>query len=647
MPLLESSLALVIYSTVSIIILYSYLYKFHKQRFLKTWILGWSTYLISQVLIFVLFKGLDIQVVKDARQVFSILSSSLFLVGAHEFINKPIQKSKIWRIFFGIIIIILLARICLSERTITVCTQFIIGSINIYIGVYIYKFRNNGNFLIKLVSWTFILWGIHKFDYLFLYKSSSFAPWGYFISAVFQCILAIGMVLIIINQRTNDKTNELNSETEEQLKFMVYYDKLTGLPNRTMLMDEFNKKTCQSVKENSMLGIIYLNIDRFKNLDDVLGHTTGNMLLKKIAQVLQKIVEEKGLVSRICGDEFSILIWDIYCTEEIKEILNNISESLRMPMAIANYELYITASFGVSIYLQDGNDFESLIRNADIAMHRAKEIGRDNYQFFHNQMKNTLQDNFYLANYLRNAIEKEELFLHFQPNLDSVSGKIVGAEALARWNHSKFGEIPPGTFIPIAEETGLIVPIGEWILREACIQNKIWQDKGLPRIKMAVNVSVRQLYYNDFYKTVVDVLNETGLEPYYLELEITESVTIKDIKIVNDILKKLKRLGVHIAMDDFGTGYSSLSYLNQLDIDKLKLDQSFIRNITSFSENKEIAAAIIKMAHALGLKVTAEGVETVDHVNFLKEQQCDYMQGYYFSKPVVSEEIEKLLNVFI
>lgn len=649
MPLLESSFALAIYSTLSIVILYSYLYKFHKQSFVKPWILGWIAYLISQILVFILFKGLNIQVVRDGRQVFSILSSIFFLIAAQEFIHKPIEKSNLWRIFFSITIIVLLVINYVPNKVAIYCTQFVLALINIYIGLNIYKFKNNKDFLIKIVSWTFILLGIHKFDYLFLYKNSSFASWGYFINSVFQYILALGIILIYLNDKAKQFYNseELQNESKEQLKYMVYYDDLTRLPNRRMIIDEFNNKVQYSIEKNFLLGLLVINLDRFKSINDILGHATGNMLLKKVAENLGAIVDNRGLIARIGPDEFLIFLWDIDNIEQIKGIAENIISSLRMPILIDDYELFTTASVGISAYPQDGMDVETLIRNADIAMNKAKELGRDTYQFYHHHMKNTLQDNFYLANYLRNAIEKNELFLHFQPNLDSVSGKIVGVEALARWNHLEFGQIPPGTFIPIAEETGLIVPIGEWILREACRQNKAWQDNGFPRIKIAVNVSVRQLYYNDFYKTVMDVLNDTGLEPHYLELEITESVTIKDIKVVNGILKKLKSLGVHIAMDDFGTGYSSLSYLNQLNLDKLKLDQSFIRNITSFPENKEIAATIIKMAHTLDLKVTAEGVETIEHVNFLKEQQCDYMQGYYFSKPVTSEEIENLFNIFI
>ncbi|MGY0374290.1 sensor domain-containing protein [Clostridium sp. JNZ J1-5] len=429
---------------------------------------------------------------------------------------------------------------------------------------------------------------------------------------------------------------------DEKIIRMAYHDMLTGLPNRTLCNDYLNNSLINASLNNDMVGILFLDFDRFKCINDTLGHFIGDKLLENITERLKFILDKSDFIARAGGDEFLVILPKVTDKGKIKAIAEKIVSEFRQPIIIDGYELYTTVSLGISVYPFDGTDVRTLMKNAEIAMYKAKDSGRDNYRVFTQSMKNVIYDNFYFANNLRNAIEREELVVYYQPKIDIQEGKVTGVEALIRWDHPELGLIPPAKFISIAEETGLIVPIGEWVLRRACAQNKAWQDAGYKPIKMAVNISARQLQQKDLYEKLVEILKETNLEAKYLELEITESIAIKNIDKTNDMLNNLKELGVNIAMDDFGTGYSALSYLNQISIDILKIDQSFIRNLALSEHNKEIAAFIIKMAHALELKVTAEGVETEEDINFLKRHKCDYVQGYYFSRPIPSDEFEKL-----
>lgn len=446
----------------------------------------------------------------------------------------------------------------------------------------------------------------------------------------------------LLHSIVHDVTDRIRSE--EKILNMAFYDNLTELPNCHLFTQYLNEAVLKAKANKTMITVFFLDFDRFKNINDALGHFVGDKLLKAISIRLTDLFGEDIIVSRLGGDEFIVFLPDIKEKSQVEVIANSIIDAFKMPIKIDDYELYTTVSIGISTYPNDGADGETLIKNADAAMYKAKEAGRDNYKFYTKDMKKVIYDTFQLANSLRGALDRNELEIHYQPKVDMKNEEVIGMEALLRWKHPILGYIPPTDFIPIAEETGHIISIGEWVLKTACRQNKLWHNKGLSKITVAVNISARQLQQNNLYEKVVEILEEVDLEPKYLELEITESIAMRNMTRANCILGKLKEMGINIAMDDFGTGYSSLSYLNQINLNTLKIDKSFIQNLDNSSANAEIAEAIIRMAHSLGLKVTAEGVETKEHIKFLKMKKCDYMQGFFFSKPLPAEDFEKLLE---
>lgn len=390
---------------------------------------------------------------------------------------------------------------------------------------------------------------------------------------------------------------------------------------------------------DSRFAVLYIDLDRFKMVNDTFGHQNGDMLLCEAADRLKNGLRTGSFLSRMGGDEFTIIV-PLGSEPEAavltaKTILCNFERSFM----IQGQEFHISASVGIAYYPDDGQDAETLMIHADTALYKAKEAGRNTYVLYAPSMDQSSHERLALENALRKAVEREEWVLHYQPQIDMNTGQIVGVEALIRWKHPVYKLIPPSEFIPLAEETGLIVPIGEWVLKEACLQNKRWQDSGFPKIRIAVNLSTAQFMKKNLYKTVEKVLEETGLEPQYLELEITETMTM-DVEKASAILDELSGLGIQISIDDFGTGYSSLNYLKQFSIHRLKIDKSFIRDIISDESNARIVGAIIAMAHHLGLHVIAEGVETREQMSFLKEQKCDEIQGYYYSPPLPAEELK-------
>ncbi|MCI2256058.1 PAS domain S-box protein [Domibacillus sp. PGB-M46] len=429
-------------------------------------------------------------------------------------------------------------------------------------------------------------------------------------------------------------------KAEETIQYMAYHDALTGLVNRyqfyTRLENILSKENTKSV------AVLFLDLDRFNQINDSLGHEIGDRLLQEAARRLHTCVENKDNVARNSGDEFLVSLPDMN-HQEASAAAQRILDCFAEPFHLDQYELYITPSMGVSFYPRDGKDVETLIKKADSAMHQAKRKGKNNYQLYRSNQIEHSYEKWEVEMDLRTALEQEELLLYYQPKLDLSSGKISGVEALIRWQHPEKGLIPPSEFIPLAEETGLIIPIGEWALHTACAQNKAWQEAGLPPMVTAVNLSVRQLYQPGLIEMVQAVLKETGLSPEYLELEITESM-LMDIQQGLKILEKLKEIGVQVSMDDFGTGYSSLHYLKELPIDKLKIDQSFVRNCTADSSDAAIVKAIIAVAHQLKIDVIAEGVETKDHLVFLQRNLCNEAQGYLFSKPVPAAELEQKID---
>lgn len=390
--------------------------------------------------------------------------------------------------------------------------------------------------------------------------------------------------------------------------------------------------------------MLYFDIDRFKDINDTLGHDTGDHILNLVGKRIENIIKDGDILARFGGDEFLILMKDIEDENEVVEFAKQVLDKMSQPFLMNRYKHFLTASVGVSIYPEGGKDLTTLVKNADMAMYRAKKGGGNNFYVYNKELSDIEINKVKTISQLRRAVERNEFELYYQPKIDMNLGKVHGMEALIRWNNPDEGLIGPNKFIPIAEEMGLILPIGEWVLREACRQNKEWLDKGYQPIRVSVNISGMQFQQKDFVDIVKNVLEDTGIESQYLELEITESIAMIDIKYTIEVLKKLKSLGVYISIDDFGTGYSSFSYLKEMSVDELKIDRTFIMDVNTNTKNMSIVKAIIHLAHELNLEVTAEGAETEEHIQFLKENNCDKVQGYYYSKPVSSEEFEKFLK---
>lgn len=446
----------------------------------------------------------------------------------------------------------------------------------------------------------------------------------------------------IITNVLADALTKVNAEKKQN--FMTYYDQLTKLPNRVLFRDIAKQEIDIVKKTGKVIGVLLLDLDSFKTVNDTMGHGRGDELLKIVGGELVKCVSESNVVARFGGDEFIILVNNVSKEEEVVKIANNIINLFNKPFSIAGQEFFITASIGIAMYPVDGGDIEDLIKNADVAMYDAKGRGKKQYVICSSKMKYEAQKTMELSNSLYYAQERNELILYYQPQINIHLKEIVGFEALLRWNHSELGMISPNVFIPLAEKTGLINPIGEWVIKTACLQNKMWQDMGLPHKRIAVNLSVIQFRNLDLVKKVENILKETGLDPKYLELEITESIAIKEFNYIVDILNQFKSLGASISIDDFGTEYSSLSRLKMLPVDRIKMDMQFVRGIEKSDKDKAIAKIIINLAKSLGMKVIAEGVETDVQLDFLNKQICDEVQGYYYYKPMPAEEIEALLK---
>jgi diguanylate cyclase (GGDEF)-like protein len=431
---------------------------------------------------------------------------------------------------------------------------------------------------------------------------------------------------------------------QEQLEHQANYDALTGLPNRNLLLDRL-RQAVYSQRQVRSIAVVFIDLDHFKFVNDSLGHNAGDKLLQKMSERLRAAVRDGDTVSRLGGDEFILILNDQHNEEVVFRAMQRIIAKVTEPIVIDGRELYVTCSAGISLHPQDGTDVEALMKNADAAMYRAKESGRNNFQFYTAEMNQLVNERLSLETSLRRALERKELVLHYQPKHDLKTGRIVGVEALVRWQHPEWGMIHPDRFIPLAEETGLINQIGDWVLRTACAQNRAWQDAGLPPIVMSVNLSPRQFRQEALFKAVARTLSETGLRPEHLEMEITESMVMHNTDAAIAILKGLKEIGVHLSVDDFGTGYSSLAYLKSLPIEILKIDRSFVSDINGPGGKSDgvLAQAIISLGHSLKLKVIAEGVEEQAQLDFLKANHCDEAQGFLFSKPVPPEVCELLL----
>ena len=434
-------------------------------------------------------------------------------------------------------------------------------------------------------------------------------------------------------------------QIEEELLHLANHDALTGLPNRWLLLDRLSQALVFANRVGTQVAVLLIDLDRFKNINDSLGHEVGDKIIREIGRRLSACTSTGDTVARLSGDEFALIRPDVIREEAVAVLAQHILAGLSQPMQIEGHEFYPTASIGIGIYPRDGRDGQALLKNADTAMYRAKDAGRNNFQFYAHEMNARALDRLKLESGLRRALERDEFVLHYQPQMDIASGRIVGVEALLRWAPPGQPMVFPNEFIPIAEETGFIVQIGEWVLRTACMQAYAWRDSGLfGALRIGVNLSARQFRQQAVADMVSQVLSATGCSPAALELEITESVVMEDPEAATLTLQKLSEMGVHLSIDDFGTGYSSLSYLKRFPINSLKIDKSFVRDITTDADDAAIAKAVIALAHSLKLKVIAEGVETQEQLAFLRVQECDYMQGYLLSRPLAIDELEQLLR---
>lgn len=431
---------------------------------------------------------------------------------------------------------------------------------------------------------------------------------------------------------------------EEKLNYLAYHDVLTGLPGRTLFHDRLVQAVTNAHRHGDKLGVLFIDLDHFKNINDSLGHYAGDMLLKQVAALFTACMREDDTVARLGGDEFVVILASMASEDEAWMVSQKILKLMTEPFTIETHELFVTCSIGIALYPKDGDDAKTLLQSADGALYLAKNKGRNNAQFCTAEMNAKALERLTLESELRQAINRQEFLLHYQPRVDMVSGEITGMEALVRWQHPVQGLLYPTKFIPVAEESGLIVPLGEWVLRTACEQNKAWQLAGLKPVSIAVNLSARQFKQQDLVELVSSILQETELDPSYLELELTESMVMQNVEAAIATLTQFKVIGVKLSIDDFGIGYSSLNYLKHFPIGFLKIDQSFVRDITTNRDDAIIAKIIISMAHDLGLKVIAEGVETEEQKSFLCSHRCDEMQGYFFSMPLPAEEFETLLK---
>ncbi len=457
-------------------------------------------------------------------------------------------------------------------------------------------------------------------------------------------LLAATPVLLLFGTLLSVRILLHRNRLEDRIKQMAFYDTLTTLPNRTLLYQRLEHAITRRRADGHQLAVLFMDLDRFKIINDSLGHSAGDVLLRHVAERLRKEVHEGDTVSRMGGDEFVVLVENFEHISAVSTLAEQLVRQVSTPYLLEEKDCHVTASIGISIYPLDGKDSQSLMKMADIAMYRAKDLGRNNYQYYSPSMNVHTLERLEFESDLRHALERDELVLHYQPKVDIVSGRITGTEALLRWNHPRRGLVAPNDFIPLAEETGLIGPIGEWVLASACARNKAWQDRGLANLTVAVNLSARQFADPKLLSKLTHIIQSSGIETSTVQLEITESMVMTHGASAVEVLEALKATGVHITIDDFGTGYSSLAYLKRLPIDSIKIDRSFIRDIPGDSGGAKITRAVIALAHSLKLQVIAEGVETEAQLAFLRSLHCDEFQGFYLYRPLPEGEIDEILT---
>jgi diguanylate cyclase (GGDEF)-like protein len=457
------------------------------------------------------------------------------------------------------------------------------------------------------------------------------------VAALFNLGL-LGAVILLARREIKERR-----QAEEVVKFAATHDPLTGLPNRVLLAERVNRAVAAAKSEGRNTAVLFIDLDRFKNINDALGHEAGDRLLQNVAGRLVRCVRRSDTVARQGGDEFVVLVEAFQTPRDLTQVADKILAEVAGPMTVYRKEFQITASIGISTFPADGEDLRALLKNADIAMYRAKQQGNA-YQFYAQQMSAHSVERLELEAALRQALERDELRLHYQPKVDARTGRVTGIECLLRWQHPTLGILQPDQLVPLAEETGLIVPIGKWALRAACLQARAWAAQGLPLFRMAVNLSARQFMSATLLHDVTETIAGTGMDPRLIEFEVTESMMMREPEEAVKLLRNLKAIGVRLTIDDFGTGYSSLAYLKRLPIDCVKIDASFVRGIPVDASDVAITETVIAMSRSLGLRVVAEGVETRDQMRFLEQRGCDEMQGYYFSRPLPAEDMAAYLR---
>ncbi|MBU1641942.1 EAL domain-containing protein, partial [bacterium] len=429
-----------------------------------------------------------------------------------------------------------------------------------------------------------------------------------------------------------------------RVEYLAYHDSLTTLPNRSLFSKLLGHSINQEHRHNGQLAVLFLDLDYFKNINDTLGHEAGDQLLQEVAARLKTCLRESDTVARLGGDEFVVMLPELDVEKYAATVAQKILSAVARPFVLAGQECRVTASIGVSTYPQDGLDEQTLTKNADIAMYKAKEEGKNNFLFYSDKLNANSLERLNLESGLRHALERNQFQLYYQTKRDIGTGLITGMEALLRWQHPDLGTVAPLRFIPLAEETGLIIPIGKWVLKTACLQNVAWQNQGLAHLNMAVNLTERQFFDESLLTDLAKILADTGMDPHLLELEISEGLLMRDVEKTKQVFREIKDIGVRIAIDDFGSGYSSLAMLKQFPLDTMKIDRSFIRDVASVAEDKALTEAIIAMGRTLSLTVVAQGVETKEQADFLRQNACDEFQGYYLNKPVPADQMAELIR---
>src|SRR5438105_12668941 len=637
----------------------------YKKDYLRHWTLSWTAlagYYVASSIGMGLGLHSNVSSANPIRiltamlsGVFGYASLAWLLFGIYELLRRrPVRIRAYWRTLIGVAVFgAITALLFIGPDAVSSTRYFIRVGVRSLVASIAYlgssiafwqvrKRRRGVGF--TMFSASLLLYAIQQaylvgvtIGWRFFAQSAGTIYLGY-IGFLLQAVTGMSMIACLLEDE-----REASELATVEMEHLAYHDALTGLPNRPLFMDRLIMSVAQASRSNQKLAVFFLDLDRFKDINDSLGHSTGDGLLKAVAERIHRCIREGDTVARLGGDEFTLLIPRIDHVEDAAKIAQKIIETLKIPFSILDHELFVTTSVGISVYPDDGTDPETLVRNADTAMYRAKDQGRDNYQLYTPAMNARALERLALENMLRKALSHRELVLYYQPVADMKTKNVVGVEALIRWRHPERGLISPAHFIPVAETSVLLIPVGDWVLRTPCMQTKLWHKRIDPELTVAVNLSARQFQQPNFTEQIAEVLEETGLAPRHLELEITESSAMQNAENTIYTLRELKALGVRIAMDDFGTGYSSLSYLKRYPIDTLKLDQSFVRDITTDPSDAAIATAVIAMAHSLDLRVIGEGVETEEQFAFLLKQKCDYIQGYLFSPPQAVESLEAYL----